>query len=66
MVFVLTQENAFLRGFILQPTKRAYFLLKNGTRDSQNRPAFERSVCFYVIIMGSFERFQYFNLKKKF
>ena len=27
-----------LRGFILKPTERAWFLLKNGTRDFQNNP----------------------------
>ena len=36
----------FLRGFILKPTERAYILLKNGTRDFQNSPPFERSAWF--------------------
>ena len=33
LVFVLTLENAFFRGFILKLTERAYVLLKNCTRD---------------------------------
>ena len=56
LVFVLTFENAFLRVFILKPTERAQFLLKNGTRDFQNSPPFERSACFYVTISESFKR----------
>ena len=55
LVFVLTFENAFfLRVFILKPTERVLVLLKNGTRDFQNRAPFKRSVCFYVTISGSF------------
>ena len=63
---VLTFENAFLRVFILKPTERAQFLLKNGTRDFQNSPPFERSACFYVTISESFKRFQYLTLKQIF
>ena len=40
----------FLRDFILRPTERAYVLLKNGTRDFQNSPPFERSACFHVTV----------------
>ena len=55
LVFVLTFENAFfLRVFILKPTERVLVLLKNGTRDFQNRAPFKRSVCFYVTISESF------------
>ena len=43
-----TGKRFFLRGFILKPTERAKVLLKNGTRDFQNSPLFERLVCFYV------------------
>ena len=56
----------FLRDFILRPTERAYVLLKNGTRDFQNSPPFERSACFYVTISESFKRFQYFNFETNF
>ena len=66
LVFVLRLENAFLGGFILKPTERAYILLKKGTRDFQNRPPFERSLCFYVTITGNFAGFQYFNFETDF
>ena len=56
----------FLRVFILNPTPRAYILLKNGTRYFQSRPPFERSTCFYRTISGNFERFQYFNFETDF
>ena len=46
LVLVLTQENAFFRGFILQPTEKAYDLLKNNTRGYfQNSHSFERLAC---------------------
>ena len=35
LAFVLTQE-----GIILKPTERGHVLLKNGTRDFQNRAPF--------------------------
>ena len=53
----------FLRGFILKPTERAYVLLKNGTRDFQNSPPFERLAWFYVTISEDIEHFQYFNFE---
>ena len=53
----------FLRGFILKSTARTQVLLKNGTRDFQNSPPFERWACFYLTISGNFERFQYFNFE---
>ena len=56
----------FLRGFILRLTERAWVLLKNGTRDFQNTPPFERSTCFYVTISENFKRFQYFNFETDF
>ena len=62
----LTRETLFLRGFILKSTERAYILLKNGIRDFQNSPPFERSTCFYVTIGGDFKRFQYFNFDTDF
>ena len=66
VAFVLIQENAFLRGFILKPIERTQFLLKNSTRDFQSSPPFQRSTCFYVTITGDFERFQYFNFETNF
>ena len=56
----------FLRVFILKPTERAQVLLKNGTRDFQNSPPFQRSACFCVTISESFKRFQYFNFEATF
>ena len=40
--------------------------MKNGARDLQNSPPFERLVCFYMIISVFFERFQYFNSETDF
>ena len=56
----------FIKGLILKPTEKTSVLLKNGTRDFQNSPPFERSACFYVTISGNFERFQYFNFEADF
>ena len=56
----------FLRRFILKPTERAQVLLKNGTRDFQSSPPFERSAGFYVTISRNSERFQYFNFETDF
>ena len=56
----------FLGGFILKPTERAYVILKESTRDFQNSPLLERSTCFYVTIIGTFEHFQYFNFEAGF
>ena len=39
---------------------------KNGTREFQNSPPFERLACFYVTISENFERFQYFNFETDF
>ena len=66
LVFVLTQENAFLRGFILKPKERVYFLLKNGTRHFQNSPPFEISTFFYMTTTRNFEYFPYFNFETNF
>ena len=51
---------------MLMPTERAYIFLKNGTKDFENSPPFQRSACFYVTISGNFERFQYFNFEADF
>ena len=66
LVFVLSFEHAFLRVFILKPTQRVQVLLKNGTRDFQKSPPFERSACFYLTISESFKHFQYFNFETDF
>ena len=52
-------KTLFSRGCVLKPTVL-------GTRDFQNDPPFERSACFYFIISGNFERFQYFNYETNF
>ena len=67
LVFDLTDENAFLRGFILKSTERAlkcYF--EKQYLGFSNKPPFERSVCLYVIITGNSERFQCSTLKQIF
>ena len=51
LVYVLTLENAFFRGFVLKPMKRAHVFLKHGTRDLQNGPPLARSASFYVTIV---------------
>ena len=56
----------FLRGFISKPTERAWVPLKNGTKDFQNSPPFERLACFYVTIIESFKGFQCFNFETDF
>ena len=42
------------------PTVRTWVLLKTVLR------IFERSACFYVIIIGNFERFHYFYFETNF
>ena len=66
LAFVLTQEGTFLRVFIFKPTERASVLLKNGTKDFQNRPPFKKSPCFYETITGNFDRFQCCNFETYF
>ena len=56
----------FLRVFIFKPTEWSKVLLKNGSRDFQNSPPFQRSACFYVTIWESFKHFQYFNFETNF
>ena len=58
MVFVLTLKN--------ERAQKEQFLLKNGSRDFQNRAPFERSTCFYVTVNENFKRFQYFNFETVF
>ena len=64
--FVVTLKNSFSYRFHFKATEGAQVFPKNSTRDFQNSPPFERSACFYLIISGNFERFQYFNFKKDF
>ena len=66
LVFVLTQEKAFFQSFIVKPTERVQALLKDGTRDFENTPPFERSACFYVTITGNFKHFQCFKFETNF
>ena len=40
------RKTLCLRGLILKPTEGALVLLKNGTKNFRNSPAFERSACF--------------------
>ena len=47
-------------------TERAKVILKNGTRDFQNSPLFQRSACFYVTASGNLEFFQHFNFETDF
>ena len=56
----------FLRGFILGLIQRTYALLKNGSRDFQNNPGFERSACSYGTINETFERLQCLSFETKF
>ena len=64
--FALTFKIPFLGVFILKPTERAWALLKNGTKDFQNTPPFERSACFYMTMSETFKRFQYFSFETNF
>ena len=66
LVFVLTFGNAFSKGFYFKTNRKSIGSSKNSTRDFQNSPLFERSVCFYVTISESFKRFQYFNFETNF
>ena len=56
----------FRRGFILRLTEKAQVLMKIGTRDFQNSTPFERLACFYVTIIGNFERVHYFIFETDF
>ena len=56
----------FPKVFILWPIERGLVFLKNGNRDFQNSPLFDRSTCFYVKISESFKLFQYFDFETNF
>ena len=66
LVFVLTLENPFSERFQFRANRKRMDSLKNGTRNFQNSPQFERSACFYVTISKHFERFQCFNFETDF
>ena len=61
LVFVLAIENTFSQRFHFKTNRKRIGFSKNGTRDFQNSPPFERSACFYVTISENFERFHNFN-----
>ena len=52
------------RGLISKPIEKSCVPLKNCNSDF--RPPFKRSACFYVTITGHFERFQNFITSKQF
>ena len=62
---VFFQEKAFCR-FYFQAKRTSIGSFKNGTRDFQKSPLFERPTCFYVVMTENFERFQYFNFETSF
>ena len=61
-VFVVTLENACH----FKAKKKSIGSSKNGTRDFQSSPPFERSASFYEKISRNFERFLYYNIEKHF
>ena len=66
LAFVLTLENAFSKRFHFKVNRKSICSSKNGARDFQNSPPFERLACFYVTISENVERFQYFNFATDF
>ena len=66
LVFVLTLENAFFQKFHFKAKRKSIGSSKDGTRDFQNSPLFERSTFLYVTIRESFKRFQCFNFETDF
>ena len=65
LVFVLTLEKTFCLRFHFKANRKSISSSKNGTRDFQNNPRFERLACFYVTLSGNFERLQTKNYFKK-
>ena len=59
-------ENAFSERFHFKANVKSIDSSKEGARDFQNSPPFERSACFYITISGNFERFQYFYFERDF
>ena len=61
-----TGKHFFLEVSFWSHQKEHRVCLKNGIRDFRNSTPFERSVCLYVTISVSFERFEYFNFERVF
>ena len=61
MVFI--RKPLLPRGLISKPIEKSCVPLKNCNSDF--RPPFKRSACFYVTITGHFERFQNFITLKQ-
>ena len=51
---------------IRKQIKRPYVPLKNSSSNFKNKPQFKRSACFYVAIIGDFERFCNLNFETSF
>ena len=66
LAFVLTLENAFSQRFHFKAYRKSIDSSKNGARDFQNSPPFERWACFSVTFSGNFERFLYLNFEINF
>ena len=66
MVFLLALEIAFSYRCYFKTNRKSIEYSKNSTRDFQNSPQFERSLCFYVT-MEIFNVFDTFleNIFKK-
>ena len=62
LVFVLTLENVFYKRFYFKANRKSIGFLKNGARNFQNSPPFERSASF----QWKFWTFSTFQLKNKF
>ena len=60
------RKRFFIEFSFLSQQKEHLGSSKNGTRDFQNSPLFERWACFYVLISESFKRFQYFDFETNF
>ena len=64
--FYLNVGKYTFGGSILKPTAIASLFLKNGTRNFQNSPPFDRSTSFYAAMTGNFKHFQCFNFESNF
>ena len=65
LVFVLTLENALSQRFHFKANRKSKGCSKKH-RNFENSPPFQRLPCFYVTIIGNFERFQYPNSETNF
>ena len=57
---------AFSQRFQFKAKRKSLGSSRNGARDFQNSPPFERSACLYVTISEDFKRFQQFNFETDF